>query len=306
MGLGPSSSSYLVGNRVYNGGTNSPNSGTLNPSGYIERELKKKTASTRRSGLAATALRMQQNSGSKIPAIRNIAQLPPTPTNPTVVSNPQGRLILSEKTPVTPATPDPTSPNNVLPYDPQTAAQQLLLQKQEQDYLNNLQVQRQQLAEGITTKQREIDLNAPGQFRNLLNNYAGRGMAYSSGYGYQYGQTEADIERQRADLLRQLQEGNAGFDSNQQSSMDDYQLALAQLMNQNAESSSQDAGNLGLAPAPTKTPKANKPGKSKPGKSKGSNLSSSLGGSYWHPTPKFTNHKAAAKRIQNKNKKGGK
>lgn len=235
LGAGAGASSYLTGNRVYNGGTNNPTSGTLNPSGYISRELRKKQSS-RRSGLAATALRMQQ----KTPTTKSTPVVPPTPKNPTVTATPTGRLVLTEH---------PDTAHNVLPFDPQTAAQQVLLQKNQQDYLNSLTQQRQQLAGDVTTQERDLEAALPDSLRNVLNNYAGRGMAYSSGYGYQYGQTEADYARQRADLERQLQEGMAGFDADQQQATDDYQLALSQLMSSSAEGLSSDAGNLGLAPA---------------------------------------------------------
>lgn len=282
MGLA-SLSSYLTGNRVYNGGTNNPTSGTVNPFGYIQRELRKKQSS-KRSGLAQTALRMQERQQHKSTS-KPIAIVPPKPINPTVTSTETGRLVLQE-------TPDPNAAGNVLPFDPQTAAQQLLLQKQNQDFNNDLVKQRQQLANSVTTQERDLDLQLPTALRNVLNNFAGRGMAYSSGYGTEYGNTQADFARQRADLERQLQEGMADYDAQQQQAANDYQLALAQLADSSAEGLSEDAGDLGLAPVVA--PKIAKP------------VTKGLPKKATKKLVKKTNHKAAAKRIAAKKKKGKK
>lgn len=61
---------YSVGRRVYNGASNAPTRGTVDPSGYIDRELNKPSQS--RSGLAAAALR--RVNGGQPPAQ---AQTPP-------------------------------------------------------------------------------------------------------------------------------------------------------------------------------------------------------------------------------------
>lgn len=63
---------YSVGRRVYNGASNAPTRGTVDPSGYIDRELNKPSQS--RSGLAAAALR--RVNGGQAPAQ---AQTPPPP-----------------------------------------------------------------------------------------------------------------------------------------------------------------------------------------------------------------------------------
>lgn len=66
----PSVASYSVGKRVYNGGTDAPTRGTVDPLGYITREL----TSQSRSGLAQAALaklrgntQMPQQPGVQVP-----------------------------------------------------------------------------------------------------------------------------------------------------------------------------------------------------------------------------------------------
>jgi hypothetical protein len=275
--------SYLTGARVYNGGMNNPHSGTLDPSGYINREMKKRQSS-RRSGLAETALRLQQHRMQNVDAR-------PTATTPVHRISTATHTIQPSATGQYQAIPqtqlvDPNASNNVLPFDAQSAAQQILLQKQNDDFLNNLTQQRQQLASDITTKERNVDIEAPGHFRNVLNNFASRGMANSSGYGYQYGVTANDIANQKADLERQLQEGLAQYDYQQQNQADDYQLALAQLQAQTAETMPQDQYE-GISGPQTKYQQVAKK----------------------IVKPKETSKKstqAAAKRIVAKKKKGGK
>lgn len=234
LGGTPSSiSSFLGGSRVYRGGLPNPNSGTVDPSGYITRSLNQ---SNRRSGLAATALRLQQQRSNITPG--NIAApvhlQSINPTSHTVTTSPTGKIQL------VPINQPATDTSNVLPFDPQSAAQQLVLQKQNDDFMNSLQQKEQQLGENTTTQERNVDLAAPGQYRNLLNNFAARGMANSSGYGYQYGTTADSIANQKADLERQLQEGLANYQAQAQQQQDNYNLSLGQLQTGSAEGMTPD------------------------------------------------------------------
>ncbi len=56
---------YAAGNKVYGGGRPNPTSGPVDPTGYVDRDAKKK-GSNRRSGLAAAAKRrMEKNNAAE-------------------------------------------------------------------------------------------------------------------------------------------------------------------------------------------------------------------------------------------------
>lgn len=70
--------SYAAGRKVYGGGRSNPTSGTVNPSGYIDRAANKK-ASQRRSGLAKMAL---TRLGTGVQQPRNLITPGPNLTSP--------------------------------------------------------------------------------------------------------------------------------------------------------------------------------------------------------------------------------
>lgn len=91
---------YAAGNKVYGNGRSNPTSGTVDPSGYVERGVKKKE-SDRRSGLAAAAGRRLQNNsgvqpespGASMPGAGGNAQAPFAP-----ISLPDGRMVFANQT----------------------------------------------------------------------------------------------------------------------------------------------------------------------------------------------------------------
>lgn len=292
---------YLAGSRVYNGGTNNPTSGTNDPTGYIQRGINQ-LASQRRSGLAATALRQLRPGIIPNPGIQPAAQLPSTPQQHTVTTSPTGRLILTPTT-TQGATPDQIlSPQNVLPYDDATAAQQVAAAKSYSDQLDAINAARNALQNKVAGEEHALDTNAPNLYRQLLNHYAGRGMAYSSGYGVGYGQTTDQIANQRAGYENELQSGLAGYDQQQQSADDSYNMLLAQLAAASASNSAANgnanmlAGDVNAKPTPTSTkpPTATKVVASKkPSPAKATTTRKPL-------TPAKT--KAVAKRVASKKK----
>lgn len=87
---------YLVGKRVYNGGSSMPTSGTVDPSGYIARGINQQ--SEKRSGLAAAALSRINDNKPDVPSQDPNTAAPTTPimaTGPTIKFqiSPTGRLI---------------------------------------------------------------------------------------------------------------------------------------------------------------------------------------------------------------------
>jgi len=90
------------------------------------------------------------------------------------------------------------------PYDPQAAAGKLAATRSLNDTLAQLTASKQQLAEDYATNSRAVDLQQPNDARALLSNYAGRGMAYSSGYGTAAGNSDDAYARTRAQLSSNL------------------------------------------------------------------------------------------------------
>lgn len=249
--------------RVYRGTSTAPHIGRLDPTGYITRGVRQ---SRKRSGIAATALKMMQNKTPVIrprvvvkpkPIIRPKAVVhPPTsvavphPTNgttSTLNTSSTGRITLAP--PTTPANTDPNSSANVLPYDDGTALARDALSKSRDDALSNLTNLRNSLNENITSQNRNLDESQPGLALGLLNKYAGRGLAYSSGYGYGVGEQNRQIADQHAALSKQLQEGLANYGQQQQQAQDAYQQGLAQLNFQAAQNLAGKAGQLNIGPS---------------------------------------------------------
>lgn len=125
-----SEAAYSVGNRVYNGGSNAPTRGTVDPMGYIDREMNKPGStgpSDSRSGLAAAALRRLQGIGGQPgapgapPMPGQNPGMPPSATTqpgmspemtalaqsmaPIMTMNPMGQIVLQQAP--QPPMPDP-------------------------------------------------------------------------------------------------------------------------------------------------------------------------------------------------------
>lgn len=66
---------FATGKPIYNHGTNNPQSGTRNPTGYINREQK-------RSGLAAAALRLRDKMQGQFPTPVPLPNSNTPPTSP--------------------------------------------------------------------------------------------------------------------------------------------------------------------------------------------------------------------------------
>lgn len=92
---------YSAGNKVYGSGRPNPTSGPVDPTGYVERAMKKES-SNRRSGLAAAVTRRLQAGSGKPQGAPNVqepqqAQPPHTP-GVAPISLPDGRQIVSTAT----------------------------------------------------------------------------------------------------------------------------------------------------------------------------------------------------------------
>jgi len=67
--------------------------------------------------------------------------------------------------------------------------------------LNRLSGLKNNAEQDYSTGVNTVEQSKPGAFRNLLNQYAGRGMANSSGYGFAQQETENAFAKTLADML---------------------------------------------------------------------------------------------------------
>lgn len=289
--------SYSVGNRVYRGGSSAPTQGTVDPMGYIDRELN--NPSQRRSGIAQEALRrMRGQMGGGLPGPSNSMQRPINLRTPGGQPPQQGggfvrTMDFQDKdrdgrddrgsfnssngrwsgqggvglgqgggtggglgmSPIgklqPPANLGAAMGGKSLPWDMQRAdSQQALLGEKnrfEQDYNDSVyDIERE-----YTDQRRQVENQMPDARRELLENYAGRGLAYSSGYTHDYG----GLEGQFANLLSQLEQGKTGgiADLLRQRGQfnDEWATRLQGIEREAARRAAEQAGDLGLgAPNP--------------------------------------------------------
>ena len=288
---------YLTGNRVYRHGSSAPTVGRVNPSGYVERELRKKRMfapmepSQSRSGFAQAALQrlsgMQQpgritptrtrprpavtntfGSGgnasgmaggmpgvgmnktalhAKLAATRaqhmaeqqaHLAQIRAKQASRPKVS-PVGKVTSTKKVA---AKPKPTA----LPWDLQ--AQQ---GKNDAGYAlgqlrNQILMQRQQAQRDYTGNLQDLDMQQPEEERGLLNQFASRGMPFSSGYGMGVGKLQNQFAGARSGLKGNLTDALTGLQNQETEGSAHYNRTLANIQQALAQRLSKRAGSLGF------------------------------------------------------------
>lgn len=206
---------YLVGRRVYNGGTNAPTRGTVDPMGYIDREL---NMAGSRSGLASAALRRMSSAAAPTGTSSSPSQVqtqslvgtsgPTTSTGgipgqvgsipPSVLRvNQVGRLQVPDL--------DAIARNFEAPFDPEKEDALIDLQGQRNRFNSDMTQAGQGLEREYTIKRRGAEIEQPYNVRHLIDDYSGRGLVHSSGYTTDFGQ----MQQQYADMLRQLDEDRA-------------------------------------------------------------------------------------------------
>lgn len=235
-------SSYLAGNRIYRGASNAPTRGTVDPMGYVERSLN--NPSQRRSGLASAALRRLQPTGpGEQPGTaspggisdrfgrQRTQQLTNNPR--TAGGSPVGgaisggggsglnyggsggqvgppRLTVDGIGKLKPQLPNPMGSASQgatsLPFDAEAADAQVSLQAQKNRFESDATAEQGRIEREYVNQRRDVEDEMPEQQRRLLENYAGRGLAYSSGYAYDQG----DQKSQYARLLAELEQGKTG------------------------------------------------------------------------------------------------
>lgn len=216
-----SASSYAVGNRLYKGATSAPTRGRVDPTGYIDRELNNVAS---RSGIAASALRRM---GSPAQTQQAQPSSGPTQAAPSSMTGQSGQIKslggglggnqgfgASQSglggslrvSPVGKLTPPKLKSTTDLPFDPEKADAENELRGQKDQFAYQANQARNNLERDYTTGKRQVSEEQPNNQRRLLENYAGRGMAYSSGYAYDQG----ELGRTYANQLGQLEEGRTG------------------------------------------------------------------------------------------------
>jgi hypothetical protein len=137
--------------------------------------------------------------------------------------------------------------SKLTPYDPASAAERLGAQHNLNSALTQIKQGRDQLGEDYSTAGRQMETDQGDRFRALLNNFAGRGMAFSSGYGQSYGTEQADYTRRRTDLDTTYKRGMAQADLDTGQAQSGYQAQLAAILANTTGRLSANAGQLGLA-----------------------------------------------------------
>lgn len=185
--------------------------------GYMDRELNNPSQS--RSGLAAAALRkMQEGNGQSATGNMNAQNESATQKLMSQQSGPLGGAGASGATRVTQGlgrpsvsttgrvqAPTAATGATGLPFDASAADAQVELGTQNNQAQLDFERAQRDFERSILMGQREVEQSRPNDQRNLLEDFAGRGLAFSSGYGYETGQ----LENGYADILRQLQESGA-------------------------------------------------------------------------------------------------
>lgn len=144
--------------------------------------------------------------------------------------------------------PDSTSALSKLsPYDPQSAAERLSAQTGLNQALVAIKQGKDRLGEDYQTASRNLQEDQGDRFRQLLGNFAGRGLAFSTGYGKAYGDESADYTRRRTELDTANQRGLAQAGTDEANAQSSYQAALAAILANTTGRLSANAGQLGLA-----------------------------------------------------------
>lgn len=134
------------------------------------------------------------------------------------------------------------------PFDPQGGVESLSAKRTLDQNLINLTGQENMLNQQYGTSKRDYEAKIPDLARQLLSGYAGRGMAFSSGYGHAVGQQQADIASGLSGLDLQRQQQLADITSQRGLASTGYQNDLASSLVGTVNRLSSRAGTLGFQP----------------------------------------------------------
>jgi hypothetical protein len=137
--------------------------------------------------------------------------------------------------------------NRSTAFDPAAARQRASALSQLDQYLAQLGQSRQQLEQDYASNRALAEAQQPEINRGLLSGFAGRGMAYSSGYGQALGRSAADYARQLAALDTARSRGQAAASGQEAGARASYGDTLSNILFDSANRLSSQAGTLGLA-----------------------------------------------------------
>lgn len=131
-------------------------------------------------------------------------------------------------------------------FDPQGGVEALTAKRTLDQNLINLTSQENMLNQQYTTSKSDYEAKIPQLARQLLSNYAGRGMAFSTGYGSAVGDQNADIARGLSGLDLQRQQQLADITSQRGLANTGYKNDLATSIVGTVNRLSARAGTLGF------------------------------------------------------------
>lgn len=133
-------------------------------------------------------------------------------------------------------------------FDPQGGVDALTAKRTYDQNMINLTNSENLLNQQYTTSKSDYEQKIPDLARQLLSGYAGRGMAFSTGYGQAVGQQQADIARGLSGLDLQRQQQLADITSQRGLVGTGYKNDLASSLVGTVNRLSSRAGTLGYQP----------------------------------------------------------
>jgi hypothetical protein len=138
--------------------------------------------------------------------------------------------------------------SKLMPFDPQGGVDALTAKRTLDQNLINLTGQENQLNSQYGSSRRDYENKIPELARNLLSGYAGRGMAFSSGYGTAVGKQQADIASGLSSLDQQKNQQLSDITAQRGLANTGYKNDLASSLVGTVNRLSSRAGTLGYGP----------------------------------------------------------
>lgn len=279
---------YLAGNKVYRHGSSAPTRGTVDPTGYVDRELRKRMIpqdpSQARSGLAAAAMqRLQGGSGvqrftqpyqspgsnvrrsiqpvggnwggaansaltAKMAAVKAEHAAQQQQMQEQLRMKIAARPKVSPVGKVSPSKPKPVAKPTALPWDMDSMQQKIDAGDELGQLRNMLMAARQGTQREYGDTMQEINQQQPEEERGLLNNFGGRGMAFSSGYGMGVGNLQNRFAGMRGSAQQALADRLSEFQNQETQGNATYNKRLVAIQQMLAQKLSGRAGSLGFGP----------------------------------------------------------
>ena len=135
----------------------------------------------------------------------------------------------------------------LLPFDPQSATERLQAQQGLNQRLIGAKTAKDALAGDYSTARRSLETEQPNRLRALLSNFAGRGLAHSTGYGSALGQETADYTERQSALDTANQRGLAQIGLEEGGAQSDFLSQIAGILYGSTNRLASRAGTLGMA-----------------------------------------------------------